>query len=55
MSSLTCLFVTWVDMFIPARRFLDFCKLYEQDFGFYPLWIFNGTFPNLYAKLGNTG
>ena len=27
------------DVFNPARRFLDFCKLYEQVFGFYPLWI----------------
>ena len=38
-------------MFIPARRFLDFCKLYEQDFGFYPLWIVPYRVPDAYPWL----
>lgn len=39
------------DMFIPARRFLDFCKLYEQDFSFYPLWIVPYRVPDAYPWL----
>jgi FAD/FMN-containing dehydrogenase len=39
------------DVFIPARRFLDFCKVYENDFNFYPLWIVPYRVPGTYPWL----
>jgi FAD/FMN-containing dehydrogenase len=41
------------DVFIPARRFLDFCKRYEQDMGFYPLWVVPYRVPRQYPWLSN--
>ena len=41
------------DVFIPARRFLDFAKTYEQDFGFYPLWIVPYRVPRRYPWLAD--
>jgi FAD/FMN-containing dehydrogenase len=39
------------DVFIPARRFLDFSKVYANDFGFYPLWMVPYRVPHAYPWL----
>ena len=40
------------DVFIPARRFLDFCKRYEEEMNFYPLWVVPYRMPRPYPWLG---
>ena len=42
------------DVFIPARRFLDFCKRYEEDMGFYPLWVVPYRVPKQYPWLSDS-
>jgi FAD/FMN-containing dehydrogenase len=37
-----------VDVFIPSRRFLDFCAWYARDFAFWPLWIVPYRVPEMY-------
>jgi FAD/FMN-containing dehydrogenase len=39
------------DVFIPARRFLDFCKRYEEEMNFYPLWVVPYRVPRPYPWL----
>ena len=39
------------DVFIPARRFLDFGKRYEEEMSFYPLWIVPYRVPRQYPWL----
>lgn len=36
------------DVFIPSRRFLEFCQWYERDFDFWPLWVVPYRIPVTY-------
>lgn len=39
------------DIFVPSRRFLDFCKWYESDYKFWPLWLVPYRVPRPYPWL----
>ena len=40
-----------VDVFIPAKRFVEFCQWYERELEFYPLWMVPYQMPRPYAWL----
>lgn len=40
-----------VDVFIPSRRFVEFCDWYEQEFNYFPLWVVPYAMPEPYAWL----
>ena len=40
-----------VDVFIPARRFVDFFEWYERTFDFFPLWVVPYRMPQPYPWL----
>jgi FAD/FMN-containing dehydrogenase len=42
-----------VDVFIPSRRFLEFCAWYEREFQFWPLWVIPYRIPRMYPWISD--
>jgi FAD/FMN-containing dehydrogenase len=42
-----------VDVFVPSRRFVEFCRWYEADYQFYPLWLVPYRIPTPYPWIND--